>query len=142
MEREEEDLAWLKSQLPPAPGPGDPLVRRTVAGARERARHQGRRAPWALWLALALGTAGVLVGVAVGVGRGGPVQAPVGVVAWVVDQPSELDWDEAEVALVGEDRLAAREVEVPEVPGMIEVDEDDLTDEELAAVADRLRMRS
>ena len=137
MERDDEDLRWVKARWPAPPPDDDPLVRRTVAGARERARRQRGRGGvswlWGVPAALALGAAMVLVV---------PEVETEGVVAWVVEQPSDAEWEEAAEALAKEDLASGPEFPIPDAPGLWDVDEEDLTDEELTAVALRLRLRS
>ena len=124
--RDDEDSRWLAARLPPTPGPLDPLVRRTVAGAVERARH--RRVTGASWAWLAIPVAAVL---AVGTWRSNVPVTPVVVV--------ELS-DEEEAGL---DPLMEEGLELAEwmAPGLTEGDLglDELSDEQLDGLSRELK---
>jgi len=116
------DDAWLDAQVPRLDAM-DPLVRRTVAAARERAARRRAAPLWPLLGALTVGVAAVML---------------------LTRPPLPLP-DAPLVALVVQEEEAAPMLEEPvddeemDSPGMMDVELDELAEDEVAAISERLK---
>ena len=138
--RDDEDTAWIDTQLTGRPSSQDPLVRRTVAAAMEAARDH--RAPATLWGAFWIpAVAGVcMVALLVAGRRPTPqvaVNVPVMSLEGAGDDDGELSSDWLDNDLLGES------VELAEWDASGALDSElgleDLTDEELRSLSTELK---
>jgi hypothetical protein len=116
----DDDDRWLEAHLPPVRGPADPLVRRTVATALERARwRNAQRGAWMWGLAgMALATAVMLVVNPIRPDVTAPAE-PLQTAAWDSEEDDQEDAALLETGLLdalSADELAELEDDLEETP--------------------------